>query len=451
MQYQMIALLTVAILLSSQTTASFIPENECINYTILHEADRSKFFSKYTANVSDSSLTGWFTFNGLAGKQMSASCVPTNRCGTLVPGWMAGTHPGVVEGVVERSACFSMGQLCCMVSVSMRVKNCSGFYVYKLDTMPPFNLSFRLCGDGVKGSLPLLQAESENVSENDNGCLSYKTLNEDDRAVDYFSYHTMKCDANLPQVWYRFTGRAGTVMPTQCVPKMHCGTLSPGWLNGKHPTMDEGMVERMICFTKDDDCCFWYSQVLVRNCSDFIVYRFGQFPAAQHSCSLRYCGAGRAGCKDKNGNVYDVWQTWNPNPLFTCKCAPNFQVLCTETETGCWDFHGNAYADRQEWLSNSKTKCGCLKGKITCTNLSRPACTDESSVVREHGTNFFSGACFNCTCAEGLINCLKYHVTVQYGLFGVQTVGNCMPCRQPSEDIIPTGSGTVSACQAVTL
>lgn len=84
---------------------------------------------------------------------MSASCVPTNRCGTLVPGWMAGTHPGVVEGVVERSACFSMGQLCCMVSVSMRVKNCSGFYVYKLDTMPPFNLSFRLCGDGVKGQV----------------------------------------------------------------------------------------------------------------------------------------------------------------------------------------------------------------------------------------------------------------------------------------------------------
>lgn len=132
-------------------------------------------------------------------------------------------------------------------------------------------------------------------SESDYGCLNYKTLNEDDRAADYFSYHTMKCDANLPQVWYRLTGRAGTVMPTKCVPKMHCGALSPGWLNGKHPTVGEGVVERMICFTKDDDCCYWYSQVLVRNCSEFIVYRFGQFPTAQHFCSLRYCGAGRAG------------------------------------------------------------------------------------------------------------------------------------------------------------
>lgn len=61
-------------------------------------------------------------------------------------------------------------------------------------------------------------------------------------------------------------------MPTKCVPKMHCGALSPGWLNGKHPTVGEGVAERMICFTKDDDCCYWYSKVLVRNCSDFIVY-----------------------------------------------------------------------------------------------------------------------------------------------------------------------------------
>ena len=126
-------------------------------------------------------------------------------------------------------------------------------------------------------------------------CLNYNTISERDRAADYFSYHTMKCDANLPQAWYRFTGSAGTVMPTQCVPKMHCGTLSPGWLNGKHPSVGEGVVERMACFTKDDECCFWYSQVLVRNCSDFIVYRFGQFPTAQHFCSLRYCGTGRTG------------------------------------------------------------------------------------------------------------------------------------------------------------
>ena len=89
-------------------------------------------------------------------------------------------------------------------------------------------------------------------------------------------------------------GRAGTVMPTHCVPRMHCGTLSPGWLNGKHPTVGEGVVKRMVCFTKDRECCHWYSLVLVRNCSGFIVYKFGQFPKSVDSYSLRYCGAGEA-------------------------------------------------------------------------------------------------------------------------------------------------------------
>ena len=66
---------------------------------------------------------------------------------------MAGAHPSVDEGVVARSACLTMKQLCCKASVSMRVRNCSGFYVYKLVRMPSFNFNFRLCGDGVKGKV----------------------------------------------------------------------------------------------------------------------------------------------------------------------------------------------------------------------------------------------------------------------------------------------------------
>ena len=54
-------------------------------------------------------------------------------------------------------------------------------------------------------------------------------------------------------------------------------------------------MERMVCFTKDDNCCFWYSRVKVRNCGEFVVYKFGQFPTLQHFCSLRYCGAGYTG------------------------------------------------------------------------------------------------------------------------------------------------------------
>lgn len=86
---------------------------------------------------------------------MATSCVPANHCGTLLPGWMAGIHPDVEEGVVDRFVCFSIKQICCMTSVSMRVRNCGGFYVYKLDVMPSLGNSFRLCGAGVEGNVCL--------------------------------------------------------------------------------------------------------------------------------------------------------------------------------------------------------------------------------------------------------------------------------------------------------
>lgn len=132
----------------------------------------------------------------------------------------------------------------------------------------------------------------------------------------------------------------------------------------------------------------------------------------------------------------------------TCSCASDFKVVCSKTQDGCWDKLGKAYVNNQEWLSlNGITKCTCRNEKISCTNLSRPACTDENGVVREHGTNWFLGACFNCTCTDGIVSCIKYHVTIQYGLFEVKSVGNCMPCRRARDDIRPTGIGTASNCQ----
>ncbi|XP_066029944.1 uncharacterized protein [Pocillopora verrucosa] len=446
MLHHFIALFAVAILSSCEGISSPHPAIECTNHTVLNEASRSRFFTNYIDKTSDTSLTGWFTYNGSAGTRMATTCVPAEHCGTLVPGWLAGNHPSVDEGLVVRSVCLSMSQVCCMTSVSVLVRNCSGFFVYKLDVNAGLSFTFRVCGAGIEGSLPPKQVAIKNKLVGDE-CSDYNTLNARDRAADYFSYNTLKCDAYLPSGWYKLAGRAGTVMPTHCVPRMHCGTLSPGWLNGKHPTVEEGVVQRMVCFTNDTNCCHWYSLVLVKNCSGFMVYKFGHFPTSVDSCSMRYCGAGEAGCRDKEGNSYDVWQSWNPNPLFKCTCAPNLKVECQKTESGCWDSHGNAFVDGHEWLSDNMTKCTCSYGKITCTKLSRPACTDEKGMVRDHGTHWFSGVCFNCSCVDGLISCAKYRVTIKYGLFQVETIGRCIPCHQPSNDILPTGDGTVAACQ----
>ena len=76
-------------------------------------------------------------------------------------------------------------------------------------------------------------------------------------------------------------------MPTSCVAKNRCGTHAPGWLNGQHPKVEEGVVTRQVCFHWGDNCCNWSNNVKVRNCGEFYVYELRKTP----QCQLRYCGA----------------------------------------------------------------------------------------------------------------------------------------------------------------
>ena len=75
-------------------------------------------------------------------------------------------------------------------------------------------------------------------------------------------------------------------MPDQCVPAYHCGTHAPGWLNGAHPAVAEGAVQRKVCFHWTSNCCLWSINIRVRNCGGFYVYELSDTPA----CHLRYCG-----------------------------------------------------------------------------------------------------------------------------------------------------------------
>lgn len=93
------------------------------------------------------------------------------------------------------------------------------------------------------------------------------------------------CDNNLFNVWYRFTGAAGVMMPTVVQPLFACGSDVPGWLNGAHPTVNEGIVDRTVCFHWNNNPCNWTAAVQVRNCGGYYVYK----PAAD-PCVLRCCG-----------------------------------------------------------------------------------------------------------------------------------------------------------------
>ena len=77
-------------------------------------------------------------------------------------------------------------------------------------------------------------------------------------------------------------------MAESCVDMYHCGTEAPGWLNGTHPAVTDGVVQREVCFRYLGSCCHYSTNISVRNCGGFCVYRLEPPPHR----NLRYCGNG---------------------------------------------------------------------------------------------------------------------------------------------------------------
>ena len=119
------------------------------------------------------------------------------------------------------------------------------------------------------------------------GCAQYKILNGSDRHQNHNNYYGKKCDKNLSEDWYRFSGGAGTKMASSCVPVHRCGTDITGWMEGSHPTIDEGVVARKVCFHAYNSCCYKSVVIDVLNCGSFYVYQLKKLTF----CNLRYCGS----------------------------------------------------------------------------------------------------------------------------------------------------------------
>ena len=118
-------------------------------------------------------------------------------------------------------------------------------------------------------------------------CYHYENLSEANRKIDYLTPPGSElCDDILPKGWYRFVGAAGTKMPTTRVPAFRCGTDWPGWLDGAHPTVEDGEVPRTVCFSDRSTGCQGSKSILVKNCRSYFIYQL--FPPS--SCFSRYCG-----------------------------------------------------------------------------------------------------------------------------------------------------------------
>lgn len=111
---------------------------ECTNYKTLDSRDRAQELKPQNHNYTcDHKLTrGWYRFTGLGGVKISSSCVSTYRCTSESTGWMSGSHPSEIEGIVTRKVCYNWNNDCCQYNNMIRVRNCGRYYVYELEKPP---------------------------------------------------------------------------------------------------------------------------------------------------------------------------------------------------------------------------------------------------------------------------------------------------------------------------
>ena len=83
----------------------------------------------------------------------------------------------------------------------------------------------------------------------------------------------------------RFVGDAGSKMPTTRVSAFRCGTDWSGWLDGAHPTLEDGEIRRKVCFSDRSAGCKYSVRISVKNCGSYFIYKL-----LSTSCFSRYCG-----------------------------------------------------------------------------------------------------------------------------------------------------------------
>ena len=115
-------------------------------------------------------------------------------------------------------------------------------------------------------------------------CHHYKNLTDANRKISYETPDGL-CDSQLLEGWYRFEGAAGTKMPTTHVSAYSCGTDWSGWLDGAHPTVEDGEVQRTVCFSDRSTGCQHSINIFVKNCGSYFIYKL--YPP---NCASRYCG-----------------------------------------------------------------------------------------------------------------------------------------------------------------
>ena len=125
-------------------------------------------------------------------------------------------------------------------------------------------------------------------------CQSYNTLRDASRSV--LKVGSTYTNDESTNGWYRFVEKAGSqILDYETIWQAgvyRCNAKALGWLNGKHPKIADGKVNRTVCFISNGDKCWYSTWIKIQNCDGFYVYWLRAFYSIQY---MRYCGFGDAG------------------------------------------------------------------------------------------------------------------------------------------------------------
>ncbi|XP_040211689.1 uromodulin-like [Rana temporaria] len=139
------------------------------------------------------------------------------------------------------------------------------------------------------------------------------TSNTNQRYYWYEGSEWYNCD-NYLSGWYRFKGECDQKIPEHCVPRSSCGTNIPIWMNGSHPTVGDGIVNRTACSSYYDECCTRPYNISVKMCpGGFYVYKLQGTPDYNYA----YCTESISSC-------YGV------------DCAPDEECIIVGGVHGCY-------------------------------------------------------------------------------------------------------------------
>ncbi|RMX47718.1 hypothetical protein pdam_00012356 [Pocillopora damicornis] len=166
-------------------------------------------------------------------------------------------------------------------------------------------------------------------------CTSYTTLSESSRY--WINTGGSECDNHLTHTWYRFSGAAGIMMATRCIPRNRCNSQMSGWISGSNPSVADGKVTRTACMHSSSGCCtHYYSSVEIRNCSGFYVYNL----PPTSTCNSRYCGVNiECYYKTTDGKCCSIPFTYGGVKYHSCTTVNHHTLWCSldSTYKGNWE------------------------------------------------------------------------------------------------------------------